>query len=102
MPKSAETYVEPNGQPVPNFGAITRVWGRLDKFRYAIIFGVGSITLYALMYLFSADLITIAQNTHKGHKGMFFVPIIIALVFSVVHGKFTAHFWDSLGVKAKS
>lgn len=79
-----------------------RFFRSLQKHSKAIIFGVLSIVLYTFLYEYSGTLIEIAQETHAGHKTLFFVPIVIAFVFSVVHGSFTSHFWDSLGVKAKS
>jgi len=32
----------------------------------------------------------------------FLIPIVIALVFSFVHGAFTGAFWDAVGLKPKS
>ena len=72
------------------------------KYLPFIIMGVISITLYSLLYFFSAEIVSIAKETGSGQKGMFFIPIVIAMVFSLVHGAFTSHFWDVLGVKAKS
>lgn len=74
----------------------------VNKYRCAAGFGVLSIALYAFLYFFNTDLTHIAQATHDGEKTWFFVPIVIALVFSIIHGSFTSHFWDALGVKAKS
>ncbi|MDH5408711.1 MAG: hypothetical protein OEZ33_03315 [Gammaproteobacteria bacterium] len=70
--------------------------------RCVFVFGVLSIALYALLYMFSTDLINISRDTHNGHKTLFFVPVVVALVFSLVHGKFTSYFWDILNIKAKS
>ena len=71
--------------------------------KYGLVFsyGVLSIALYGLLYYFSADLVEIARATHAGHKAMFFLPIVLALVFSLIHGAFTSQFWDVLGIKAK-
>ncbi len=77
------------------------LFSKAMRTRCAVIFGSLSITLYTLLYFFSQDLIQIAQSTQSGHKSLFFIPIIVALVFSVIHGSFTSHFWDVLGVKAK-
>lgn len=73
----------------------------MKKFSKSFLYGVMSVFLYSLLYKYSADLIQLAQDAHAGHRAYFFLPIIIALVFSVVHGSFTAELWDSLGVKAK-
>ncbi len=72
------------------------------KYSFFIVMGLLSITLYLGLYIFNADLIALTKNTYQGSKGLFFVPILLALVFSVVHGAFTSKFWDLLGVKAKS
>jgi hypothetical protein len=29
------------------------------------------------------------------------VPVAMAFLFSLVHGAFTGHFWDVLGIKAR-
>lgn len=67
----------------------------------ALLFGLASAALYLLLYHFSDQVRDLAILTTKGDKALFFVPILIALVFSFVHGAFTSHFWDSLGFKAK-
>ncbi len=67
-----------------------------------LIMGILSLSLYTLLYLFSTDIVSFAQNTNSGQKSLFLIPIVIAMVFSLVHGAFTSHFWDILGVKAKS
>jgi len=71
------------------------------KHRFAFVLGVVSVAMYSLLYLFSVNLTDIAQQTHAGHKTLFFLPIVIALIFSGVHGSFTSRFWDMLGIKAK-
>ena len=72
------------------------------KSRYALMFGGLSIALYSMLYLYSNELVHIAQDTHHGQKALFFVPIVVALVFSVIHGAFTSHFWEALNIKAKN
>ncbi len=59
--------------------------------------GILSITLYFLLYYFN-DLIL---EYSKEGGWYFIVPIVIAFIFSIVHGGFTGYFWDLLGVKAK-
>ena len=82
-------------QLLPGIKAVAGRHGR------AIGFGILSIALYGLLYWLSTDIKGLAQATYAGHKQLFFIPIIVAFVFSLIHGAFTAHFWDSLGVKAK-
>jgi hypothetical protein len=66
------------------------------------ILGVASAGLYLLLYLFSEELPELAAaNRQGGHKLYALIPIAIALVFSFVHGAFTGHFWDLLGLRAK-
>ena len=66
-----------------------------------LMMGIGSIALYFGLYLFNSDLIALAKQTYAGQKTLFFVPILLAFLFSFVHGAFTAKFWDSLGIAAK-
>ena len=72
------------------------------QFLYTVIFGLGSIVLYILLYRFSGDIRHLAELTSQGDKQLSFVPIVIAFVFSIMHGAFTGHFWDTLGLKPKS
>lgn len=66
------------------------------------LLGIFSIALYALLYYFSEELVQMAEATRRGNKSFFPVPIVLALLFSWVHGTFTGHFWDMLGFKPKS
>ncbi|MBI2752606.1 MAG: hypothetical protein HYX46_03700 [Betaproteobacteria bacterium] len=63
------------------------------------IWGVGSLALYALLFLFSDETIELARRTRDGEKIWFVVPIVIAFLFSLVHGAFTGYFWDAIGLK---
>ena len=69
---------------------------------HAVLLGSLSVALYALLYQFSNELVEMASMTRQGNKGFFLIPILLAFVFSVVHGGFTGHFWDLLGFKPKS
>jgi hypothetical protein len=64
------------------------------------MYGVVSVVLFALLALYSNNLVEWARLTRAGEKLYFIVPIIIAFVFSFVHGNFTSYFWDALGFKA--
>lgn len=61
-----------------------------------VLWGLASILLYILLFQFS-DYLTL-----YGQKGgwYFLLPISVAFIFSLVHGAFTGHFWDSIGLKA--
>jgi len=63
--------------------------------------GMASGGLYFLLFLFSAELPELAEETRQGNKLCAFVPLVIALIFSFVHGAFTGRFWDLFGLRAK-
>ncbi|MEK6750361.1 MAG: hypothetical protein AABY83_14345 [Pseudomonadota bacterium] len=67
--------------------------------KLALLFGALSVALYILLFYISDLTIEWARLTRLGHKEYFIVPVVIALVFSYVHGTFTSHFWDMLGFK---
>ena len=67
-----------------------------------LILGAASASLYILLFVYSDKLPELAaMNRQGGNKLYALVPIAIALVFSFVHGAFTGHFWDLLGLRAK-
>ncbi|MFP3873963.1 MAG: hypothetical protein ACLFQT_09320 [Thiohalophilus sp.] len=74
---------------------------KLKPVHYAILYGIASLGLYFLLFLFNDEIRQLAEATSRGDKSLFFVPIIIALVFSLVHGAFTGYFWEALGISAK-
>ncbi|KHF24946.1 hypothetical protein [Solemya velum gill symbiont] len=63
-----------------------------------LIYGTISIILYALLYHFEMDILELSQEG----KWNFYIPMLIAFSFSIVHGNFTGQFWDMFGVKAKT
>jgi hypothetical protein len=63
--------------------------------------GAASAGLYFLLFVYADSFAAIAAATHDGHKLYALIPIAIAMVFSFVHGAFTGHFWDLLGLRAK-
>jgi hypothetical protein len=76
--------------------------------KFAWVYGLGSVALYIFLYMFSAELRELAEFTNRaglangeGSKVYFLVPLVIALIFSMVHGAFTGYFWDAVGLKAK-
>ena len=62
----------------------------------AIVMGVLSIGMYALLFL-KQDLV----NSTFGKGGAYaLLPIATAFLFSFVHGSFTGNFWTVLGIEA--
>jgi hypothetical protein len=63
----------------------------------AAALGAGSLALYLCLFLAER---TILEVSSRG--GWYFVvPVLIAFLFSFVHGSFTGRFWEALGIKAK-
>jgi len=72
----------------------------IDKRRapvQAIALAVMSAALYVLLYLFSDQILAWSSQGHW----YFVVPVSIAFLFSLVHGGFTGHFWELMGIKAR-
>ncbi len=67
-----------------------------------LIMGALSVGLYFVLYLYSGALPDLAAQTRQGNKLYALIPLVIALVFSFVHGSFTGRFWDLLGLRAKN
>ena len=68
--------------------------------RYAskvVLSGALTSTLYLGLFLFE-DAILHFSGLGRWY---FVVPVTIAFAFSFVHGAFTGHFWDALGVHAR-
>jgi hypothetical protein len=66
----------------------------------ALAFGLGSLSLYVLLFAYSDQLVRWAEETRRGDKALFLAPIVIAFLFSWIHGTFTGHFWEVLGFRA--
>ena len=66
-----------------------------------LIMGALSAGLYFLLYIYSGVLPELAAQAGHGDKHYALIPLVIALVFSFVHGSFTGRFWDLLGLRAK-
>ena len=67
-----------------------------------LLYGLGSGVLYIMLYEYQGQIREFAQLTPQGHHEYFAIPIAIAFVFSLVHGAFTGHFWESMGLRAKT
>lgn len=102
MRRIADSYIEQIDRENPT---VAESWKEakefVARFGVAIALGVLSITIYVLLYKLSGNIKDLALEAYAGHKTWFFVPILLAFLFSVIHGAFTAHFWDSFGIKAK-
>jgi hypothetical protein len=63
----------------------------------AVLYGLATLGLYSLLYVLEQPLLDFSAQ-----GGWYFlVPVAMAFLFSAVHGAFTGHFWDVLGIKAK-
>lgn len=74
-------------------------WWRLVA---VLALGLASSTLYMLLFGYADLLTALSAEARAGAKFYGLVPIIIALVFSLVHGAFTARFWSLLGLRART
>lgn len=66
----------------------------------ALAYGLASAALYAALFAHADQFTDWARRTRAGEKALFLVPIAVAFVFSWVHGAFTGHFWEALGLRA--
>lgn len=60
--------------------------------------GMASATLYALVYLYEAEILQTFTRTDGWY---WMLPVVAAFVFSFVHGAFTGYFWEVLGVRPR-
>lgn len=67
-----------------------------------VLTGCVSLALYVLLFLNSDWFVELARRTREGEKLLFLTPIIVAFVFSYVHGAFTGLFWEAIGLRASS
>ncbi len=69
-------------------------------FLQTILLGAISAVLYFLLYTFEDRILQLSRG--YAVDGWYFLGhIFIALIFSAVHGVFTSHFWELLGIRAK-
>jgi hypothetical protein len=68
----------------------------------AVLYGAASAALYVLLYLYADRTVELARRVQQGEHIWFLAPIVIAFVFSYVHGMFTAYFWDAIGLNPAS
>ena len=61
-----------------------------------LVTGLFSIALFTALFTHQ-DMVSSAFTRGGWYA---FLPIITALLFSLVHGSFTGHFWTVLGVEA--
>lgn len=72
---------------------------RMTSLFKAVTYGAASVALYALLFIYSDETVEFARRTREGETVWFLVPILIAFLFSLVHGAFTGSFWDAIGLK---
>ncbi len=73
----------------------------LARMIVTIALGISVMVLYFLLFQYEDEIVHFAELTRQGDKIDFIIPILIALVFSFVHGAFTENFWNMLGLKPK-
>ncbi len=61
---------------------------------------LGAVSLVLYILLFSNETTALDLSLTPGWGFLF--PILIAFLFSFVHGAFTGGFWDMLGLKAQT
>ena len=92
----ADSYLEdpawPTRRRLPRFSRTATI---------AMLLGALSVVLYVLLYRYSGEIRYLAMEANRGHHGFFLTPIVIAFVFSIVHGLFTDRFWEAVGLRAK-
>jgi hypothetical protein len=66
-----------------------------------LLLGAGSAALYLMLFQYADHLTWLAAHTRGEHQLYALIPVVIALVFSLVHGAFTGHFWDLMGLKPR-
>ena len=66
-----------------------------------ITYGLLTAVLYFCLLKYQVEIVNFATLAQQGRHIYFLVPIAIALGFSLIHGGFTAYFWESLGVTSK-
>lgn len=59
--------------------------------------GVASAAMYLLLYLYENEIMETFSRTDGFYPAL---PILAAFLFSMVHGAFTAYFWDVIGIRA--
>ncbi|MCC7485432.1 MAG: hypothetical protein IT529_10645 [Burkholderiales bacterium] len=62
-----------------------------------LVSGVLSSILYFLLYWHEEAIMATSTRTDGLYPAL---PVVVALVFSFVHGAFTGYFWEALGVTA--
>ncbi|MBF0159231.1 MAG: hypothetical protein HQL58_06875 [Magnetococcales bacterium] len=71
--------------------------GKGGSVRLLLLSGMGSATVYGILYRYEDLLMDLMSRG----KEFFWLPVVIALLVSLVHGTFTAQFWSCIGIQAK-
>jgi hypothetical protein len=91
------------GRRQPRFytvGDRSQVASNLRSVLKTVVYGAASVALYALLLIYADETVELARRTREGEKIWFLVPVAVAFLFSLVHGAFTACFWDAIGLRA--
>lgn len=62
-----------------------------------VVYGLLSGLLYILLYEYSEVIMEYSMRK----RYYVIIPVLIAFVFSFIHGSFTSYFWEALGIRAK-
>ena len=65
----------------------------------AFALGLASLTLYILLFRYEGLITHFAALARQGQGVYFLLPVLIALLFSLVHGAFTSYFWNAMGIQ---
>lgn len=84
----ANKYIDEAAKPAEPLPGARDVINWFKKVRCALTFAGLSVALYALVYLFNIDLTHIVQASHESNKTWSLLPAVIALVFTLVYGRF--------------
>ena len=63
-----------------------------------VLSGILSAVLYLLLYLYEKEIMESFTRSDGLYPAL---PVVVALVFSFVHGAFTSFFWDVVGISAR-
>jgi hypothetical protein len=66
--------------------------------RAMLLSGAASVLCYVLLFANENEVMAAFTRTDGWHPAL---PVLTALLFSLVHGAFTGYFWEVMGVVAR-